>query len=152
MIEFSSNIRTESKLYPGIFYTVHVMSDAKRTQLKLRLAAPLAKLRAIQTELAMYPLPRNSEGEVDSEANVTAQMNADLSNLRDRVDVVRSAEMDPVHFEIGFVSIEGLTIDGVAAEEITAQMVREKAPEGLYQEILETVKSVSELTAAERKN
>jgi hypothetical protein len=63
--------------------------------------------------------------------------------------MVLSAEIDRVYLEWGLEAVEGLTIDGEAA---TPQLLIEKGPADLAEEILRRVKAECGLSEDERKN
>ncbi len=72
------------------------------------------------------------------------------TDVRDKLDAaVVGAEVDRAYIEWGLLAVEGLTIDGEAAN---PQVVVEKGPLGLAMEILGRVKAECGLSETERKN
>jgi hypothetical protein len=70
--------------------------------------------------------------------------------LQDKIDAALStAEIDRLYLEWGLVGVDGLTIDGEAAN---AASLVERGPEELCREVLRAIRHECGLTAEERKN
>jgi hypothetical protein len=72
------------------------------------------------------------------------------SDARDKLEgAVVAGDVDRAYLQVGFVAIEGLTIDGEAA---TPEIQIEKGPVALTLEVLSKVKAECGLSEDERKN
>lgn len=70
--------------------------------------------------------------------------------IQDRIDAaLSSAEIDRLYLQWGLLGVEGLTIDGEAAE---AGSVIERGPEEFCREIVREIRRECGLTGEERKN
>lgn len=120
--EYDSSIRFDSQTVPGVEFTIHRISFGRRMELCRR-------VRDIGTKLEF--LEAGSRFHEQVEANLL------------------SHEIDKIYLEWGLVGVEGLLIDG---EPASANLLVEKGPEDLANEILEAIKAQCGLSQEERKN
>jgi hypothetical protein len=112
----------DSECMPGVRYGVARFSVARRIELTRRIR----------------------------DAGRNLEFLAASADGRDKLDAaVVSAELDRIYIEWGLLAIEGLHIDGKIA---TATLLLERGPIALAKEVLEQIRSASELSEIERKN
>jgi hypothetical protein len=143
MYEFFTTKTQESKTCPGVKFTVRHITEAIRNKMRLALAGHLADLRDVQAEL---------ETQLTGPAAIsTADDFAKFYKTRDRVDYITHIHLNPSWLDAGFVSLEGLLVDGqpFAGD---ARALCDMAPESLISEIVEAIQGVSELSPQERGN
>jgi len=121
-IEYTSVLTRASEVMPGVEFTIVKLSFARRMELARRV---LELSRQMEFRAA-------GEGVEDAiEANLL------------------SCEIDRLYLRWGLAEISGLVIDGVDA---TAELLAERGPEELADEIVAAVKAQCGLTESERKN
>lgn len=150
MIEFNSTKVVDSKAYPGVSFTIKAMTEGVRTRLMLALINELAEIRQIQSELELIELPQNEEGVVDEKAKIAPDIMAKVSNLTDKIQLIRKSKIDPIYGRTCFVSITGVKVDG--KENPTIDDIRDLASEKLYQEIIQVIRAEVEMTEEEKQN
>lgn len=150
MVEFSSTRVIDSKIYPGVSFTIKVMTEGVRTRLMLGLINELAEIRKIQAELEMIELPKGNDGEVDEKATIAPDIMARVSSLTDKIQLIRKSKIDPIYGRTCFISVNGVKVDGKEAP--TIDEIRDFAPEKLYQEIIKTIRNEVEMTDEEKQN
>lgn len=140
-MNFTTSTRKESKTYPGVFYTLNKMSEAKRANLRLRIAEPTMKIRNLIRELKkLEDLPEEMRTE-----DVLDRM----TDLLEKMDLVSAQDVDPQWLLWGLKKIEGLDIDDVPA---TPESLLEAGPPLLFDEIVEEIKKVAQLNGEDEKN
>jgi hypothetical protein len=121
-VEYCSTVTLPSKTTQGVEFTIIRLSFARRMELARRV---LELSRQMEFHQA-------GEGIDESiEANIL------------------SCEIDRLYLRWGLAAIGGLLIDGMEA---TAELLAEKGPENLADEIVAAVKAECGLTENERKN
>jgi hypothetical protein len=142
-LNFMSQIRKESQVFPGVFYTLHKMSEARRSQLRLKIAESTSRIRYLLREMGKveekYPDADNRPDEATDQ----------LIKLSDQMEEISQGSINPAWLMWGCKSIEGLEIDGVAAD---PKMLHEFGPPALYSEIVEDIKKTAQLNGEEEKN
>ncbi len=121
-MEYESSVRVDSRLAPGVQYTVARMSLRRRLELMRHIRELAQKAEFL-------------------EAGNSAQERIEASLL--------AGEIDASYLKWGLVKVEGLTIDGQPA---TPALLAEAGPEDLCREALAAVKAECCLTEADRKN
>ena len=112
----------ESKVAPGVTFTIAKISFARRTELMRRIR-----------ELARR-----------------AEFLAAGQELGEKMDgALIQAEIDRIYAMWGLRAISGLQLDGAPA---TPELLAEAGPEDLFREVVAAVRAETGLTAAERKN
>lgn len=119
---YESFVVWESRVAPGVKYSVAKMSFARRLELMRR----------------VRELARRMEF-LEAGAEPADRMDATLLQ----------AEIDRLYVAWGLQSVEGLAVDGVDAKPET---LAEAGPEDLFREALEAVKAETGLNEAARKN
>lgn len=119
---YESAVTVDSKSVPGVRFVIHRISFGRRMELSRR-------VREISQQAEF--LQAGNEVQEQIEAGILAQ------------------QIDAMYLQWGLVSIDGLTIDGEAAN--VMQLV-EKGPEELVREIVSTIKGQCGLSDSERKN
>lgn len=121
-VEYTSVLTRASEVMPGVEFTIVKLSFARRMELARRV---LELSRQMEFRAA-------GEGVEDAiEANLL------------------SCEIDRLYLRWGLAEISGLVIDGLDA---TAELLAERGPEELADEIVAAVKAQCGLTESERKN
>lgn len=148
-VKFQSRKTVESKIYPGVQFTIRVLSEGIRTRIRLSLAEPLMKIRDLNKELEGIEIP---DGTTDSPElkQAAGAAYSKVMRITDETTSVVQSQIDPVYFKHGFISIQGLEIDG--SSDVSAEQLIELAPVDLYDEIVSVIKHGSELTENEVKN
>jgi hypothetical protein len=113
------------------------MTEGRRSSLRKLLAEPNAKIRAIMREQAK--IEAEPEGSRD---------NAKWLELQEEYSGIMLETVDPAWVTWGVKQIEGLEVD---SKTLTLEDWQDW-PSALFNEVLEAVKSESELNGAERKN
>ncbi len=122
VVHYDSVVWIESKAAPGVRFAIHRVSFGRRMELSRR-------VRELSQRAEF--LGAGSELHEKIEANILAQ------------------EIDAMYLYWGLVSVEGLIIDGQAAD---ATQLLEKGPEDLAREVVSAIKGQCGLSEAERKN
>jgi hypothetical protein len=119
---FESTVTRQSRVRPGVWYTIRRMSFGRRTDL-------LRQLRMMTARM---------------------EFNAAGNTVQDKADAaVYASEIDQLYLQWGLGRIEGLEIDG---EEASPELLVEHGPEDLCREILEDIRKECVLSQEERKN
>ncbi len=140
-MNFTTSVRKESKTYPGVFYTLNKMSEARRANLRLRIAEPTAKIRNLIREMQKFEsLP---------EEQITEDALAKMTEIGDKIDVISAQDVDPQWLLWGLKKIEGLEIDDVPA---TPESLIDDGPPLLFDEIVDEIKKTAQLNGEEEKN
>ena len=120
---YESTVEEGSTTIPGVRFTVERMSFARRLEL----------IRRLKTWLGRVEFVTASKEGPDREAEAA----------------LAAGEIDRIYLEWGLRGLTGLVIDG---EEVTAQTLIEKGPEGLVREVLAAIRREAGLSEEERKN
>jgi len=121
-MDYESFRVVESRIAPGVRFTVRKMSFARRMEL-------MERVREIGQRMEFLA------------AGDTAREKMDAAMAR--------GEIDRLYVRWGVQAIEGLYVDG---EEATADALAQAGPEGLFREALALVRRETGLDEAERKN
>jgi hypothetical protein len=147
----------ESKSFAGVTVKLKKMSQRRRAEFNLNMAALLDKARNI--DIANEPL-ESEYGEFVKALEAAKAASTDLPTFpEDKLDALGKAwtakrrfeqdEMAPPLLKWGVASIEGLVIDGQAAN---VELLIDAGPPELCEEISYQVTRVMNMSAAERKN
>ncbi len=112
----------ESKAVPGVRFAIHRISFGRRMELSRRVREISQKAEFLEASTELHE---------KIEANILA------------------LEIDAMYLHWGLVCVEGLIIDGQAAD---APQLLEKGPEELAREVVSAIKGQCGLSEAERKN
>ena len=152
-MNYEPTITHESAACPGVTFTVKRFSVGMRTALRKRLEPIFSKLRAIARERADWLDDVCARTGIDSaEMTVDKLSSSDMAKFEtfvEQEDYLQVIELDPAHFDAGFVSIEGLTIAG---ETPSAARLRDEGPPDLVGEILLKIRAGFGLTAEQKAN
>ena len=121
-LEYDSMVTLASRTMEGVEFTIVKLSFARRMELARRV---LELSRRMEFHQAGEGIDENIE------ANIL------------------SCEIDRLYLRWGLAAIDGLFIDGIEA---TAELLAEKGPESLAEEVVAAVKAECGLTENERKN
>jgi hypothetical protein len=121
-VRVASTRVVESRVAPGVAYTIAAMSFARRVEL-------MNRVREIARRMEFLG------------AGEDAGQKMDAGLLR--------AEIDRLYVEWGLVAVAGLVVDGREAD---PALLIESGPEELFREALSAVRAETGLTEEERKN
>lgn len=121
-VEYGSTVTKESKASAGVRYVIRRPSLQRRAEITRRVRQLLAELEY------------RSAGESVEDRLAAAEL---------------ESRIDSVYLEWGLERVEGLTIDGSAAD---AKALIERGPEELAREIAEAIRTECRLSEDERKN
>ncbi len=121
-MEYESVVTVESKLRPGVSFTVARMSFRRRMEL----------IRRVRELAQKY------------------EFLAAGDDLKEKIEAtVLAGEIDRLYLEWGLGSIQGLMVDG---EPATPESLAARGPEELCREAIAAIKAECGLTGEERKN
>lgn len=143
MTKFVSTVRKESTTFPGVFYTLNKMSEARRSQLRLKIAEPNSQIR-----LKLREMERIEKEYPELEARPEELMDQILA-LAEEMDEIQMNKIDPEWIRWGLKSVEGLEIDD---EPATPELLISAGPPKLFSEILGEIKAQAQLNGEEEKN
>ena len=122
MARFESSVRVESRILPGVWYSVQRMSFARRMELTRR-------IRELAERVEFLNAGESPKEKLDA--------------------ALLSAEIDRIYVLWGLTEVGGLELDGTSA---TPESLVSTGPEGLFQEALAAIKAACGLSEDERKN
>jgi hypothetical protein len=125
-MDYSSTYTLESAVLPGVTVTLRKMTEGASIALQRSLAPAMEKLAQIREELE------------DAKAMDEQPGLKRLLELSERQQMILRGDVHPCWVRQGFVSCEGLTIDGRAA---TAELIVNCGPRDFYQEILDAIQN-----------
>ncbi len=120
--EYESVLSIESKTAPGVRFSIQRISFGRRMELSRQVRELSRRAEFLAAGTAVQE---------QIEANILAQ------------------EIDAMYFRWGFVSVDGLGIDGQAA---TGEQLLESGPEELTREVVSAIKAQCGLNEQETKN
>ncbi len=123
-MQYESTVEVESEKIPGVRFAVERMSFGRRLELIRQLREWLGRLEFVTAAPSQGP-------EQQAEAALLA------------------GEIDRIYLRWGLRRVTGIEIDG---EEVTAERLIAKGPEGLVEEVLQAIRREAGLSEAERKN
>ena len=121
-MRYESSHTIESRIVPGVSFTVARMSFGRRLEL-------MRRVRELARRMEFLEASREPSEKMDA------------GLLR--------AEIDRLYLEWGLRSVAGLLVDGEAA---SPALLADAGPEELFREALAAVKAETGLTESERKN
>jgi hypothetical protein len=119
---YESVAMVESRVAPGVTFTVAKMSFGRRTEL-------MRRIRELARHVEFLEAGQEPTGKMDA--------------------ALLEAEIGRLYVGWGLRAISGLVVDGAEA---TPELLVESGPEDLFREALTAVQSQTGLTEAERKN
>lgn len=123
VLDYRSTVEIASKTTPGVTFEVFRLSVQRRAEIARRVVDKLAWLEYLE---------------------------AGEARPGERLDAMRARqEVTALYLEWGLAGVKGLRLDG---EEPTAERLLQCGPEGLCEEIAESVKQQLGLSEEERKN
>ncbi len=122
MTTYESIVTVESKVAPGVSFSVARMSFGRRVEL-------MRSIRELARRLDFLQAGQEPGDKMDA--------------------ALLQAEIDRLYVTWGIRSVEGLQVDGVA---VTSESLAEAGPEEVFREALEIVRRQTGLTEEERKN
>ncbi len=130
-LDYSSTYTIDSKECPGVKVTLRKMTEGVSIALQRSLAPAMEKLAQIHEDVE------------DAKAMGEAESLKRLLEIGERQGMILRGDINPAWFRQGFVSCEGLTIDGKAA---TAELILNAGPRELYREILDAIQDEANAT------
>jgi len=130
-----------STLYPDVKYTFRKFSQARHLNFQKDTAEARFRLRKMVKELqSLEPAPgQEAKGEDLLKFN----------NLSDEINMLVGQEINPKWIKHYLKSIEGLEFDDAPA---TVETFLSDAPADMYQECIQLIQKMAELTLEESKN
>ena len=151
-----TTITADSKACAGVRYTFRAMGETARRALRRQLAPVFAKIADLEAERDEFyaRLAESHTKPVDKilVAELTAKEKREFERLTDAIDAENDCDVNPAYFRAGFVSIEGLTIDGKDCAGILSEKMLDMAPPALVKEITRAVLRGSALSDTEQAN
>jgi hypothetical protein len=121
-MDYTSQVKCESKSAPGVVFHIRRMSLARRVELTRR-------VRELWMRCEFLNAGQDAGEKLEA--------------------ALLEQEIDRLYLQWGLCGIEGLRIDGEPAD---TDRLMALGPEGLAREIVDAVKAECQLTAEERKN
>ena len=151
-----TTISADSQACAGVRFTFRVMGETVRRALRRQLAPTFAKIADIEAERdEFYARLAESHGKPIAEikvAELTPKERREFEAFTDAIDAENDIEVNPAYFRAGFVSVEGLAIDGKDCAGIPADKMLELAPPALVREIISAILRDSALSDKEKAN
>jgi hypothetical protein len=119
---YESVVTVESKVAPGVTFTLARMSFGRRLEL-------MRQIRELAGRLEFLEAGREPKEQMDA--------------------ALLRSEIDRIYLRWGLRGVTGLELDGLAA---TPESLTETGPEELFREAVEAVKATTGLNEDERKN
>jgi hypothetical protein len=119
---WQSNKTVASEVIPGVDFIIARMSFGRRLEL-------MKRVRDLAARLEYFDAGREEKNRIEAS--------------------LLGAQLDRLYIQWGLEEIRGLELDG---EPATPQLLIDKGPEDLFQEILAAIKSECGLNEQERKN
>lgn len=141
MLVFSSKKTFQSSVFPEVRFTIRVMTEGRRMELRSRLLEYSTRLSEIYSQIGYLMENKGSEEDLEGYA-------AKRSALQDESELILMEHLNPSWFQWGCISIEGLKLD----DKIATPEDWKDLPSALFHEILGEIKNDAELSGEERKN
>ena len=140
----------DSDAIPGVKFTVRRLNYISRCERDLGILTNRSRLGSIMREMEMLcdggSIERDDDGRV---TNIAKGKEADFRRLDNEYAMLHQTQIVPAYIRAGLVSVEGLEVDGKAAD---VAAVLASAPDALLDEIFAACYAASDLTDAQRKN
>lgn len=151
MFQVQSTQLVPSKKFEGVVFRIRTISDRVRTDILIKLIDVLAEIRELQKRLSVVSsaVVKQDDGLVDMNATPFDAME-ELQNVTDRLQLLRKSKVNPVYAEMGFASVEGLSIDG--NETPSLKELRDFAPSEMYEELVDSIRFQVEMDESEKQN
>lgn len=152
MLTYSSTLSVDSQTFPGVRFTLHKMSEARRAAFTLQTAELQSRLRSLNRQ-AMKIIQQ-----VKDAAEPGPELDGQIEDLHAQTTALVSGELNPAYVRWGLKSITGLAVlnddDAEAApvEIKTAEALIADGPPELFAEICGAIISASSMTEADLKN
>lgn len=156
-MNYTSLITRDSAALPGVRFTIHELSEGARRKLRRVTAQAFAALAALDFDReAFHAALEERLGKPADQikmAELTREERREFERLNEAADLIRDLDIHPHYFEAGFVSVEGLTIDGTVADRhINAKTLVDFGPPALVREITRAILAGSALDDAASAN
>ena len=143
-MNLTGNITHDSEALPGVRFTVKRLNYISRSERDLALLDDRSKLTAIMRRMEALVI----DGDL-AEAKPIKGKEDEYTRLNAEYALLHQTRIVPAYVRAGFISIEGLDIDGKPA---TAADILDHAPDEFLDEVFAACVSASGLTEAQRKN
>lgn len=153
-MNYVSAITKDSAACPGVRFTIRDISEGQRRRLRRELAPAFARISDIEVEREeFYERIAARVGKPAAEIKLdelTPRERADHASILARIDLVNDCDVTPAYFRAGFVSVDGLIVDGKAT--FTADELAEMGPPPLVREITRAITRGAQLDESEKAN
>jgi hypothetical protein len=152
-MEYSSHIKISSKACEGVEFTILRLTWWRRQVLRERQGAILERGQGLQEKMA--PLREEYRAAAAAAKESGGPIAFDEAKLKELLRLIGETqridrqELTPIAVEFALVGIEGLKIDGQAAD---FKLLRECGPDPLYEEIAQVVGEQLGLSPGEQEN
>lgn len=137
--DFDPTQRFESETLPGVSFTVRKMSEAERSSFRLMQADAHGRIQDLVDEVAQLAA-------VSSESRNSRR----IATANREIDMILKNEVNHTWVKWGLESVDGLNVRGVPAT--TDHIATGTCPSEFYEEVLERIKKVAQMSDAEIKN
>jgi hypothetical protein len=137
MYKHDTTRRVESEVFPGVSIILKKMTEGRRLELRAMLKEPNARVREIIREQSAL-----------EKVAVEDRDNPKWLELQEEFEEIMASKVNPTYVLWGVKAVEGLEAEGRA---LTVTDWKDW-PSALFNEVLDLVKSESELNGVERKN
>lgn len=134
-MNFDPEVVHESKSLPGVKFTVRQLNQFERSRRELKVID--ARARVTDLDGRRKALPEVPENEIER-----AKLDREIG-----IEIVLNIR--PVYLRAGFVSAEGLTIQG---QPVTVDLLLDAGPDGFIDEVYEACHGAAGLAVDESKN
>ena len=121
-MKYESVVSVESKISPGVLYSIAKMSYGRRVEL-------MRRIRELAGRMEFLEAGRGPAEKMDASLLET--------------------EINRIYLAWGLRAVSGLILDG---EEATPELLVDRGPEDLFREAIDAVRAQTGLTETERKN
>lgn len=143
-MQLTGNITHDSEALPGVRFVVKRLNYISRSERDLALLDDRAKLTAIMRRMEALVI----DGDL-AEAKPIKGKEDEYARLNAEYALIHQTRIVPAYVRAGFISVEGLDIDGKAA---TAEDILEHAPDEFLDEVFAACVTASGLSETQRKN
>lgn len=150
-MDYTSQERIESKVMPGIFFTLVKMVEGHRLELRRRAAAISAKISPLarRIEAGDQELKKIAATNDPAIAAKVAELQQKINEMVEQADMIHQTELEPIWIRWGLLKVEGdITING---EPPTADNLAFGPPD-LYLEVLNLIRERLGISPAAIKN
>lgn len=151
MFTYSSTLSVDSHAFPGVRFTLHKMSEARRAAFTLQTAEVQSRLRALNRQAAKLIQ------QVKENAELAPELDGQIEDLYAQTTALVSGELNPAYVRWGLKYITGLELHDddqpdIVLEIKTADQLIADGPPELFAEICGAIIAAANMTEAELKN